>query len=39
MRTLKVIALVSLMVLCTGAFSALYVEGRIVYEILNPHTH
>lgn len=39
MKYLKVIALIALMVLNVGALGALYVEGRVVYEILNPHIH
>lgn len=38
-KALKVITLVVLMVLNGAAFGALYVEGRVVYEIVNQHTH
>jgi len=39
MKVLKVIALIALLTLNVGAFGALYVEGKMVYEILNAHTH
>jgi hypothetical protein len=38
-KALKVVSLIVMMALSVGALGALYVEGRVVYEILNPHTH